>query len=363
MEVEFLSNMRYSLFASADDWDHWQKQLGKFSLYFDLASKAPLPSPSVVRGGYLPPPSTAAMPVYSSNVAKAEPSHPSYSTSYGSSLKALPHRSSEMAKKRSYEDIIGLEPAPKRSATTANRQAPASSQSNLPLRSIPRLPVPNLSVATDSDSNTNYGGFPQSLPPLPPINGRAMAHVYPSTPSWTPPVNGRKQPAMSLPPLGAPSVGYNGALTPGLTPNFGSGGPVYSLPSSHQGTPSRRHSPRSMGIHSGVHSMNSSPITGSFAQQDLNNNSPSIFLQQRNSPYKPLRPPNKLLYPPPGIFQDYSQHHQPTIDQMHYQPLGRRNDYRTGIVPEFRGGPEPVAYWQQPFRELVSPPLTNYGAR
>ena len=361
-----MSNMRYSLFASADEWDQWQRQLGKFAKYFELASKVRLPSPSIVRSGFLPPPSTAAKPVYSLGMVKADQSQPSYSTPYGSTLQALPHRSADLAKKRSYEDIFGLEPAPKRSATMANRQAPTTLQSNLPLRNIPRLPVPNLSVSTNL--NANYAGFPQSLPPLPPMNGRAMAQVYPSTPSWTSPVNGQQQqPAVSLPPPPVPSLGYNGALTQGMTPNYGSGGPTYSLPSSHQGTQSRRHSPRAMalqtGLHSGVHSLNSSPITTSFAQQELNNNSPSIFLQQRNSPYKPVRPPNKLLYAPSGNFQDYSQHHQPTIDQMHYQPLGRRNDYRTGIVPEFRGGPEPVPYWQQPFRQIASPPLTNYAAR
>lgn len=65
-------------------------------------------------------------------------------------------------------------------------------------------------------------------------------------------------------------------------------------------------------------------------------NSPSFYLQQRNSPYKPIRHVNTLLYPPPSASLD--QYHlsvpiPPT--QMHYQPLGRRNDVRTGVVPEF----------------------------
>ena len=354
MEVEFLSNMRYSLFASKEQWDLWQTQLGDFSKYFHRALKAPL-TPSPVRSGFLPPPSAPPMPVYSPNTIKTEQNHQAYTGLYGSTLQALPYRSADLAKKRSYEDIIGMEPAPKRPSTMASRQVPPTLHGTLPLGNIPRLPVPNLSVSTNS--NMNYAGFPQSLPPLPPMSGRAMAQVYPSTPNWTPsqPSMHQQQSAMSLPPIGAPALGYSGASTPGMTPNFGSGGAIYSLPSSHQGTPSRRHSPRIMSLHSGVHSMNSSPITGSFANQDVYNNSPSIYLQQRDSPYKPLRPPNKLLYPPPSSYQDYSQHHQPTIDQMHYQPLGRRNDYRTGVVPEYRGGPEPAAYWQQPFRPMGSP--------
>ncbi|UKZ64103.1 uncharacterized protein TrAtP1_005322 [Trichoderma atroviride] len=64
--------------------------------------------------------------------------------------------------------------------------------------------------------------------------------------------------------------------------------------------------------------------------------SPSVYLQQRASPYRPIRHVNRLLYPPPSASLD--QYHlavpvQPT--QMHYQPLGRRNDLRTGVVPEF----------------------------
>merc|ERR1712000_643487 len=65
-------------------------------------------------------------------------------------------------------------------------------------------------------------------------------------------------------------------------------------------------------------------------------NSPTFYLQQRHSPYKPIRHVNTLLYPPPSASLD--QYHMqvplpPT--QMHYQPIGRRNDVRTGVVPEY----------------------------
>lgn len=371
MEVEFLSNMRYSLLATREEWDAWQKQLGKFVEYIQLAAKAPLaplvsipvsPAPnSLGDGGYLPSPTATNLSNYHSSSGSNDQQ---YYGMRGSNLQAPSHRAGDLAKKRSFEDIVGMEPAPKRPATIVNRQVPTL-QSNLPLRNIPHLPAPNLSIS--SNSNTNYAGLPQSLPPLPAMSGRAMAQVYPSTPNWTPPQPGiqQHQPAMtmSLPPIGATKLGYSGAaltpgLTPGLTSSYGSGGSMYSLPSSHQGTPSCRHSPHSVGLHS----MNSSPITGSFAKQDLNNYSPSIFLQQRNSPYKPVRPPNKLLYPPSGAYQEYYQHHQPGVEQMHYQPLGKRNDYRTGVVPEYRGGPESV-YWQQPFDRNVDMAPMNYAAR
>lgn len=41
MEVEFLSNMKYSLFISAEEWDKWQIQLGCFADFFELASRVP----------------------------------------------------------------------------------------------------------------------------------------------------------------------------------------------------------------------------------------------------------------------------------------------------------------------------------
>lgn len=81
--------------------------------------------------------------------------------------------------------------------------------------------------------------------------------------------------------------------------------------------------------------MNSSPISGIFPASSHDLNSPSIFLQQRNSPYKPIRLPNTLLYPPPSA----SFHHFQPGTEMHYQPLGKRNDYRSGVVPEYVAHP------------------------
>src|SRR5690348_12234775 len=45
MEVEFLSNMRYSLLASKEQWAEWQTKLGKFGDYFKRASTLPESSP------------------------------------------------------------------------------------------------------------------------------------------------------------------------------------------------------------------------------------------------------------------------------------------------------------------------------
>src|SRR6266513_3393998 len=40
MEVEFLSNMRYSIYTSEAEWREWHAKLGRFWNYFDKASKA-----------------------------------------------------------------------------------------------------------------------------------------------------------------------------------------------------------------------------------------------------------------------------------------------------------------------------------
>jgi hypothetical protein len=140
-----------------------------------------------------------------------------------------------------------------------------------------------------------------------------MSTVYPATGPWTP------QSQASLTPTA--STVHSGTI-------YGTPSTIHS--GTIGGTPSRRHSPRSV---QDALSMNSSPISGNFP---LNHNSPSFFLQQRSSPYRPVRLPNTLLYPPPsGSLHNFSTN----IDQMHYQPLGKRNDYRTGIVPEYAAHP------------------------
>jgi hypothetical protein len=170
----------------------------------------------------------------------------------------------------------------------------------------PRLPVPNLTISTSQPMSYNsVPSLSQNIPLLPPLSGRAMSTVYPSTPSsWTP-----HHPAHT--PTGPP--GHSG----------------YS-------TPTRRQSPHSV---QELLSLGSSPISTHFPGQNLGHISPSVFLQQRSSPYKPVRHVNTLLYPPPsGAMHDYSAN----IDQIHYQPLGKRNDYRPGVVPDYASHPHPT---------------------
>ena len=310
--------MRYSLLASKEQWQEWQEKLGKFWVYCDRASKAPLPqlSPHAALGHQAPlpspPSSMQASPPSTTSLYQPTSSSVSYNQNWSANNYAAPLVSPlptmpeldlrHLARKRSY-DGDAEEPAAKR-VTRSQNNAPLSFNAAMPpLRQDgPRLPVPNLTISTSQPMNNNYNGattFSQNVPLLPPLNGRAMSSVYPSTPAWTPQLP-------MLTPTGPPS--QHGPL------NGNQNGYV---------TPSRRQSPHS--VHD-LLSLGSSPISANFP----NHNSPSFFLQQRASPYKPVRHVNTLLYPPPSAsMHDWTAN----LDQIQYQPLGKRNDYRPGIAP------------------------------
>ena len=319
MEVEFLSNMRYSLLASKEQWQEWQEKLGKFWVYCDTASKAPLsqisphsllgqvPLPSPPASMQASPPSTTSLYQSSSGSMSYNQKWPAnnYAAPLVSPLPELDFR--HMARKRSY-DGDAEEPAAKR-VTRPQSNGPLSFSTTMPplRQDAPRLPVPNPTISTSQPMNNHYTeatSFSQNVPLLPPLNGRAMSSVYPSTPAWTPQLP-------MLTPTGPPSQH----------------GPI---PSNGYVTPSRRHSPHSV---QELLSLGSSPISANFP---TNHNSPSFFLQQRASPYKPVRHVNTLLYPPPSAsMHDYTAN----MDQIHYQPLGKRNDYRPGVVPTYQHFP------------------------
>jgi hypothetical protein len=314
MEVEFLSNMRYSLLASAEQWQEWQEKLGKFWTYCERASKAPVlqRSPHALPGqAHLPSPPSSMQASPSSTTSFYPPSSgsSSYNQNWPTNHYAAPLVSQlpepdlrYMTRKRSY-DGDAEEPTAKRVTR------PQSFNPTMPplRQDVPRLPVPNLTISTSQALNNNYNEamtFSQNAPILPPLNSRAMSNVYPSTPAWTPQLP-------MLTPTGPPSQH----------------GPLHS---NGYVTPSRRQSPRSV---QELLSLGSSPISANFP---TNHNSPSFFLQQRASPYKPVRHVNTLLYPPPSAsMHDYSAN----MDQIHYQPLGKRNDYRPGVLPSYQQYP------------------------
>lgn len=326
MEVEFLSNMRYSLLASKEEWAEWHESLSNIKLYLEQARNAPHPQTSPLVGAThrqdLPSPPTSLQ----TSPPTLTYGHPASSGALINThrwpatnnlapltapLPPLPdYDPRQQSRKRSYDGDAD-EPVAKRvtrPSTTPVQFIPGV----MPTRSdVPRLPVPNLTISTSQPTSNNYHTpttISQNGPLLPPLSGRSMSIVYPTTPNtWTPQL-------------------------PMLTPT----GPHSVNPSGYS-TPTRRHSPHSV---QELLSYSSSPILGNFPGHNQGHVSPSIFLQQRSSPYKPVRHFDTLLYPPPSAsMHDYSIN----VDQMHYQPLGKRNDYRPGIVPDYAN---PTPYQQ-----------------
>jgi hypothetical protein len=354
--------MRYSLLASEEQWKEWQIKLRKFWEYFRRASHAALalPSPDATKpSSALPSPTTMAnspqtlLPYSVSSTPYNNQMWPATNT-----LPSMPALIPELnlqggARKRHYDEPAS-EPAAKRLSRSVTPQValpqptmsvPQQAMAN----GVPRLPVPGLSVNTAqsvmrSTAPAPYTQIPQNLTLPPPIapGMRAMATVYPPA-----------TPSVQLP---FPTEPLS------LTPTHVRHGSGYPSTSGYT-TPSRRRSPRSVqeAIAAASASMNSSPISATASGYPMsashNLNSPSFFLQQRSSPYKPVRPPHTLLVAPPST----SMHAYAMINggpmQMSYQPLGRRGDLRTGVVPEYAAFP---AEYQQQNGWMLPQPYGNY---
>lgn len=353
MEVEFLSNMRYGLLVSKEQWEDWLKKLACFHEYCERAEQteiaaemaamarrqraeaaslnlspthhgfsSPLPSPTTILPSSMQP-SPATLAAYSPNAAvyNTNPT-PNWQGPYQPTPAMSPLAAKPMlnyptnGRKRSLENSEVAEPAPKRNVPAARQLNGAAESGRL---SVPHLTLDTsqvISPAVSYQATPNYSQAPVSLPPI--ASGmRAMSTVYPHATTWA---------------SQGPVLATCGPQTP-----------AYTAPG-HFSTPTKRHSPGSLAVY------NSSPLVESFtATHTPISNSPLAYLQQRNSPYKPVRPVNTLNYPPPSI--PLSEYHLGSA-QMHYQPLGRRN-VRTGIVPEFLpsvggGRPTPLSMSQAP---------------
>ncbi|KAF2102702.1 hypothetical protein NA57DRAFT_33245 [Rhizodiscina lignyota] len=319
MEVEFLSNMRYSLFTSEAEWMDWHAKLGKFGTYFHAASRlqehvarvSQLTTPVLHVPPTLPSPPTSnhASPPYATNSPlNASRTNtplllPQISSTAVSPIGPLPELNLRPTpRKRSYDEQAE-EPAPKRlnrnvaqptyqPTVTASLQLPNPH----PMSQAPRLPLPALTIPSAS------GPPPAqlSVPQLPPPGGRAMAMVYPTPSQWPQSLTM----AQSIPPM-QPTVQ---ALSN----------------TAFQDNGSRQLSPFPVG------SNTASPVSATFPQNRL---SPSYYLQQRSSPYRPVRNVHTLLVPPPSTSLNNAPRNIP-FNQMQYQPLGRPfNERRIGHLP------------------------------
>lgn len=371
MEVEFLSNMKYALLASSEQWEKWLDKLSSYSKFWDRVntpvspSARMVPSPTLMISsptmgkGYSPLASptgyhsqqvavrAVGAQAYASNHAGAPSFYSDSASTVGTCSPPRPDLG--FGRKRSWDEQIAEPPAKR----TYRPPQPAPSMAPKPAPDTRRLPVPSLTLNTMQQTQVaqssyaapvaNYpmsqaAPYGVSLPPLEP-GIRAMSTVYapPTTGSWTSGPSATSgaptQPLQSVVPPPTALVTPTTSFPP--TANSGYGTPTKRLSPINTLTPAAAYnasSPHHEYQQNGFHT----PIS----------HSPSIYLQHRPSPYRPIRQVRTLLNPPAASMQGYQL---PTIppSQMHYQPIGRRNDQRTGIVPEYRsqdmfvGAPRP----------------------
>jgi hypothetical protein len=314
MEVEFLSNMKYCLFTSAEDWAKWQTLLGRYAAFFDQATREPLrhhlapilpaaPSLHLPLALPSPPVSNQASPPYSQDSIRrplqlgAQRAHGLTPTQSPMPYVPLSNFSLPGSRKRSRDDYAA-EPLAKRVAS--GLQDYASPHASFPSHNQ-RVTLPSLAIPA------NTGTVSQSSLPTPkghqlaPLNvpARAMAMVYPTSAS---------QPHT-----------HAGATA----------GP-FSQSQTHSQHGSRQHSP----FHgSAVGSPTGPNPSSTTVLQPPAQVSPSYFLQQRNSPYRPIRNVSTLLYPPPSTALQHTPQ-KLEFNQMSYQPLSKSTQQRqTGHLP------------------------------
>jgi hypothetical protein len=326
MEVEFLSNMRYSLFTSKQKWEEWHTILGKFGTFFDRASRIPAsgtispigpPTPSLaVSRDFVPSPpamqqtSPPTSMLYSPNHSAFSNTpllQPQATSAAVSPIGALPElgpivrkRSADYSAEHPFKrQAHGFAPGPYGNAPPIpTLQTPVNRSFEVP-PSVNRLPpLPSLSIPAPQQIQPAHGKSWSELP-LPAPGGRSMAMVYPPPVQWQQPNNSTptSMSGPSFPPTYTPTTERSRQMSP-YPPSAGS-----------------------------------SPVSASYPSTASRQLSPSHFLSQRQSPYRPVRGVHTLLVPPPSTSM-----HNPAqniaYNQMQYQPLGRpTTERRAGLLP------------------------------
>ena len=321
MEVEFLSNMKYNLYTSAEQWKDWQTLLGRFADYFQRATRPP-PLQTV----------TMVSPLINSYLSSSLPSPPnSFQTSPPSGHpptfnhnrypqisaagptprpsplgNALDLASSHNPRKRSRED----EPSEEVPSKRPTYQNPAHRHQH------------NISNGSSTGSVTSQvQGMPKALQNVlqmdsssqnQPLQRHAPAshHQYPHLP----PIDYPHKAASTVP---ASTWAHNAAYTVPTS--------QAEHASSQAGRLQNHQSPYLSSNSVSPTNTSHLPMTSSLPTPGYTASahpSPSFFLHQRNSPYKPVRSVNTLLVPPPARAMQQPEHGI-GFDRMHYQPLGR----------------------------------------
>jgi hypothetical protein len=346
MEVEFLSNIRYDLFSSEAEWSRWNTKLGLFADYFNQASMLPVETPTMLR---VSPPRVQSQSPSSKLPSPVTDFRPQPQPNWYMPLNGLPPYSlppqplsgdiSSGSRKRSRDDNEELHPT-KRTAMTSATFAPSMTIPVTSMNAMPTLPpvlTPTSAPVAPMASNIsrlppphhsahlpNAYSTPQTLPPA------APSHL----PAIMPPIYNRPQNWQQMPPLSVPPMQSG----------------IYNAPSlSDLG----RHHQGSFGVSSATVSPAVSAYSVHTPQAHLS--SPSFFLANRNSPYRPVCSVNTLLIPPPS--SSLQQQRSVPFDHMHYQPLGKGSTRKTGLLPYI----QPDAWNQAPYLHSIYPPTSYAG--
>ncbi|KAF7712705.1 Uncharacterized protein PECH_006661 [Penicillium ucsense] len=349
MEVEFLSNIRYDLLTSEAQWSEWHAKLGLFAAYFDSASKVSAAGRENTMDMRISPPRLHA-PLPSSKLPSPPLDHyrpqsqpqPRIMTP----LSGLPYTgylppsegAASASSKRSYDGSDDLHPAKRIAHSSAHLSSSALPTPSV-VSTLPPVLTPTSVPTAHTFASAHMGRLPMlSLPP----GSNPLSHALPMAPI-------SQLPAPTLMYAAYPPASSWAQQTTATPMPTSVAPPVYSVPPVSDMS---RHPQSSFGASSAAVSPAGSAYSIPTPQKHL---SPSYFLANRNSPYRPVRSVHTLLIPPPTA----SMMHQRSIpfDHMHYQPLGKSQaDRKTGQLPYIY--PEG---WNQPQYQPPFPPSQFSG--
>ncbi|EPS25820.1 hypothetical protein PDE_00756 [Penicillium oxalicum 114-2] len=348
MEVEFLSNIRYDLYASKAEWLEWHAKLGLFGEYFDRASKLAAEGENHLRMRTSPPRlhaplSLAKLPSPPLDQCR---SHSQPQPRLTTPLSGLPYpgypHSTEIAAntplKRGRDDSDELHPA-KRIAFSSAHHTPSCMATSAVMPTLPPVLTPTSAPAAHGLTPTHMSRLPM---PNIPLGSGSLPQSLPVTAMSQLPAPALMQPA--YPPASSwPQQMSSTSIPSSVAPPIYSAPPVPDISRHHQG---------SLGVASATVSPAGSAYSVHTPQKHL---SPSYFLANRNSPYRPVHSVHTLLIPPPSA--SMQQHRSVPFDHMHYQPLGKSlADRKTGQLPYFY--PDS---WNQPHVQPSFPPARFSG--
>ncbi|EEQ30911.1 conserved hypothetical protein [Microsporum canis CBS 113480] len=295
MEVEFLSNVRYNLFVTKESSSSAISKRHRDSNWTLLGDALPYDDPTI----------HSAMSV--------EP------------LSA--HR------KRSWDEQVNENPAKRPATATTGWVRPSSTQASVPLYQPSQLPTTSLALP-QTQLSTNVVSISSNMTSQLPRPHQSYAIGSASTPATLAPLT-TTQPLSTGPRPTIFSTNHTSARwsqppasQPSLAPL-----PVANLQQSVPtgfSDPSRRTGPTTFPTATSATTI--SPAVPTYSVRTPTHLSPSSILLDRNSPYRPVRSVNTLLYPPPA--GSLLQPRQLSVELMRYQPLGKRNsEDRAGVLP------------------------------